>query len=549
MKRINEIKFALNEPFNPSEVLKKVAHKTKINPKDIKDINIIKESIDARKGVVFSYTVDFKVLNEQKYQHLNLKDAPEAVIPIHNQLNKTEKEQLEKSEAPLIIGFGPAGMFAALQMVQAGLKPIVFEMGEAVDDRDKSVERFWKDGILNEKSNVQFGEGGAGTYSDGKLTTRIKDNRVQFVLQALVSAGAQPEILYKQKPHVGTDVLKTVVKNIRNEIIRMGGIIHFNKEVTNLLLDTDGQVKGLEVEGGEVFYSKHIVAATGHSSRDFYKLLYDKGISMNAKPFAVGVRIEHPQSLINVSQYGKDYNSERLGAADYKLSCQTHSGRSVYSFCMCPGGVVVASASEKERLVVNGMSYSKRDLNNANSALLVAVEPSDFDSDHPLAGIEFQRKMEETAYQLGGGEYKAPVETVGDFLGNNKSLKNPYKSIADFNYEKAFHDFNPTYKPNVKNTSLKKVLPEFVWKAIEEALPVFGRKIKGYDDPRAIMTGSETRSSAPVRINRDTESLESISLKGFYPCGEGAGYAGGITSAAVDGVKVAEKIIMELINK
>lgn len=546
MIRVNEVKFGIHESFNEKSLLKKLALKAKVREEDILSYKIVRESIDARKDIVFSYTVDFELHNMNKYKNVNFTMAPLSPVPIHERLSKEEEEKLKKVKPPAVIGFGPAGMFAALQLAKVGLKPLVFEMGQPVEVRDQDVERFWKTGQLNPKSNVQFGEGGAGTYSDGKLTTRIKDPRVEFLLDALVDAGAQPEIRYKQKPHVGTDVLKKVVKNIRQQILDLGGQIFFNSEVTDLYFTPDTHaIYAIQINNQERYDVNDVVAATGHSARAFYKVLHEKGLSLSQKPFAVGVRIEHPQEIINASQYGKDYKSERLGAAEYKLSHQTKNGRSVYSFCMCPGGVVVASASEDGHLVVNGMSYSKRDLYNANSALLVTVEPSDFQSDHPLAGIEFQRAIEKKAYEVGGSDYTAPIQTLASFIGpsNGKGIDNPYAHIGSLDYNQQFANMLPTYQPKIVDKSFKEIFPHFILEALGEAIPAFGKKIKGYDDPRALITAAETRSSAPVRVNRDINTFEALGHIGFYPCGEGAGYAGGITSAAVDGIKVAEQII------
>jgi uncharacterized FAD-dependent dehydrogenase len=386
---------------------------------------------------------------------------------------------------------------------------------------------------LNLESNVQFGEGGAGAFSDGKLTTRIKDKRCDFVLKELVKAGAPEEITYIGKPHVGTDILKSVVKNIREEIKSLGGEVHFNSKLEKIKLN-EGKVQSIVVSGNEVS-CEALILSIGHSSRDTYSMLHKSGIFMENKAFAIGVRIEHPQELINVSQYGKFANHPRLKAADYKLTYQsTRMNRGVYSFCMCPGGVVVAAASEENRLVTNGMSYHARDLENANSALVVTVGPKDFEGDSPLSGMEFQRYYERLAYNLGGGGYKAPVQLVGDFLKDKKSEK--------------IGSVNPSYTAGFELKEIKECLPKYVVDTLKEGIVKFDTRIKGYGMNDAILTGIETRTSAPVKISRN-ENLESISAKGMYPAGEGAGFAGGIISAAVDGIKVAEKIIIEYKEK
>jgi len=526
--RINNITLNIEDPM---EVLTaRVAKKLEVTTDEILSLKIIKESIDARKkeNIKFNYSVEVKLYNEGS---IIFKNKDKDIIIEGNSI----KEELRRgyttlSSRPVVIGFGPAGIFAALTLAQNGYKPIVFERGEDIDTRTKTVESFWNgDTDLNLESNVQFGEGGAGAFSDGKLTTRIKDNRCTQVVEAFIKAGAPEEIAYEGKPHIGTDVLKGVVKKIREEIINLGGEVYFNSKLERVKVK-NGKLNSIIVSGNEIS-CEALVLSIGHSSRDTYEMLNSQGIFMEPKAFAIGVRVEHPQGLINQSQYGKFADHPRLKAADYKLAHQsTDLGRGIYSFCMCPGGMVVAAASEEKRLVTNGMSYHARDLQNANSALVVTVGPEDFCGDSPLKGMDFQRHYESLAYNLGGGDYKAPIQLVGDFLKDKKS--NRIGSVT------------PSYKPGYEFKELKEALPNYVVKGLKEGIHKFDTRIKGYAMRDAILTGIETRTSAPVRIIRN-EDLQSISAKGLYPTGEGAGFAGGIISAAVDGIKVAEKIIGE----
>lgn len=554
MIRINEIKFGLDEVFDDASIKAKICRKTKLKPEQLKSFWVVRESVDARKGIVFSYTIDIETTKEDLLMKNGFKQAPERFVPIDIEYKARLVDRgVENDDRPLVIGFGPCGIFAALQLARAGLRPIVLEMGEDVDARLVSVERFWKDGTLKTDSNVQFGEGGAGAFSDGKLTTRIKDNRIEFVLNEMVRAGAPDEIIYKNKPHIGTDLLCGVVKNIRNEINHLGGEVHFNSKVVDFAVEDANRINVI-TKNGCTYTSKYVVLAIGHSAREMFEQLKSRGIQMERKPFAMGVRIEHPQTLINVAQYGQYHSSEKLGAADYKLTYSATNGRSVYSFCMCPGGRVVASASEDGRLVVNGMSYHSRSLRNANSALLVNVNPEDFESDDVLAGVALQRSLEEKAYNAGGGKYLAPASKLEDFL-NLSSEENKIKTeerlrryreyYAGFgiDYEKEMSSYEVTYTPSVNYTSLVDVLKPYMYNALAEAIHHFGKQIPGFDDPRIVVTAVESRSSSPVRIMRDPDTLRSLSHASLYPCGEGAGYAGGITSSAVDGVKVAEEII------
>ena len=552
MLRISQIKLSLNESVDRLPVY--IAKALKVKDLKLKNWHIVKESADARKkpDIKFIYTVDFEAENEDillkkaaKIKGLNLVKAPDTSYEV-----PSLKSDMSDEERPVIVGFGPCGMFAALVLAEAGARPLVLERGRRVEKRTVDVEHFWETGELDASSNVQFGEGGAGTFSDGKLTTGIKDVRIAKVNSEFIAAGADYSIAYKQMPHIGTDVLRDVVKNIREKIISLGGEIRFGSCVAGI--ETENTVKNAESDKrltaliiknedtGETerIMCESAVFAIGNSSRDTFRMLYNAGVHMEAKPFSVGVRIEHPQVVINESQYGAGVNDTegRLGAAAYKLSYHCTDGRGVYTFCMCPGGVVVGAASEEGGVVTNGMSYFARDGENANSALLVDVRPEDCGADEDgktLAGIDFQEKLEKAAYELGGGGYIAPVHTLADFLKISAS-------------DKSYESVQPTYRPGVRYADLTECLPSFVTDAIREALPQMALKLRGFDMAASIMTGVETRSSSPVRIPRNKEKMQSINVCGIYPGGEGAGYAGGIMSAAVDGIKIAEKIIAEI---
>ncbi|WP_459749391.1 NAD(P)/FAD-dependent oxidoreductase, partial [Pseudomonas sp. 3A(2025)] len=435
---------------------------------------------------------------------------------------------------PLVIGFGPCGIFAGLLLAQMGFKPIVLERGKEVRQRTKDTWGLWRKSVLNTESNVQFGEGGAGTFSDGKLYSQIKDPQFhgRKVLNEFVKAGAPDEILYVNKPHIGTFRLTGMVENMRAEIIALGGEVRFEHKVSDLLID-DGQLHGVELANGERIESRHVVLALGHSARDTFRMLHGRGVYMEAKPFSVGFRIEHPQSLIDQARLGKYAGHPKLGAADYKLVYHASNGRSVYSFCMCPGGTVVAATSEPERVVTNGMSQYSRNERNANSGLVVGIDPERDYPGGPLAGIEFQERLESLAYTLGGSNYEAPAQLVGDFIAGRPST--------------ALGSVEPSYKPGVKLVDLAEALPAFAIDAIREALPVFDRQIKGYALHDAVLTGLETRTSAPVRITRGAD-MQSLNVKGLYPAGEGAGYAGGILSAGVDGIRIAEAVARDLLG-
>lgn len=525
--RVNNVTLTIDD--DKSLLKHKVAKKLKIRENEIKDLKIIKESLDARKkdAIKFNYCVDIKCNNERQIVSKIKDNSAKLEEELKDEPFKYGNKKLNTS--PVVIGLGPAGLYSALTLAKHGYKPIIFERGEDVDSRTKTVEEFWNTGKLNINSNVQFGEGGAGAFSDGKLTTRIKDKRCSFVLEELIKNGAPEEIIYVAKPHVGTDILKTVVKNIREEIKALGGEVHFNSRFEGIRKE-DGKLKSIIVNGEEI-PCECLILAIGHSSRDTYEMLHESGVNMEQKAFAIGVRIEHPQEVINESQYGKYSNHPKLKAAEYRLAYQSEEqNRGVYSFCMCPGGVVVGAASEEGRLVSNGMSYHARDLDNANSALVVTVGPEDFEGDHPLAGMEFQRYYENLSFKVGGGDYKAPVQLVGDFLSDKISTK--------------LGRVIPTYKPGYVFKDLRDCLPSYVVDTIKEGIHIFGKRIKGYDMDDAVLTAIETRTSAPVRMPRD-EKLQSVNLKGLYPTGEGAGFAGGIVSAAVDGIKVAERIMEE----
>lgn len=530
-----KIKKAVPEEYIQSGVLhsieialvkEEVAKKLKITLEEIKNIEIRKKSIDARKKdeIYFVYAVLISCDKEEK-RCKYCKDN--SVVFKKEEKRYTPQNSCTNNCTPLVVGLGPAGLFAAYILALKGKKPVVIERGMDVDRRKKEVEDFWS-GVkeLNPECNVQFGEGGAGTFSDGKLNTMTKDrdgyNR--FVLETFVKFGAPEEILYLQKPHIGTDRLCHVVKNMRNEIVALGGQVHFETKLEKINLDADGKVCSVSCTGKvDEILCDTIILATGHSARDTFLELKNMGIEMRQKPFAVGVRMEHPQNMISKSMYGEQYSI--LPVASYKLTHTTKSGRGVYSFCMCPGGQVVNASSEVGRLAVNGMSNYRREGRNANSAIVVTIGPEDFDSEDVLAGMELQRQMEESAYRVGGG--KVPVQMLRDFL-DNKSSENLGEVLPDICGEYVFGN-------------VRSILPKEVGDAIAESVPFFGKRIEGYDMPEAVVSGVESRTSSPIKMIRDSKSLQG-SVPGLYPCGEGAGYAGGITSAAMDGIRVAEAI-------
>lgn len=528
MIRINQIKVPYKNEKDEHNILKNIiAKKLKISSDDIKDFKIKRKSVDAREKpeIYFVYTVDVVIQNENRIKSSILKGDISRIRPETYNFKPTQANDLKKQ--PVIAGMGPAGLFCGYFLAINGYRPVIIERGKPVEERIKDVEHFWETGVLDTESNVQFGEGGAGTFSDGKLNTMVKDKsgRNGLVLDTLVKFGAKDEIRYINKPHIGTDVLAKIVKNMRDAITDAGGQVRFETKLTDIEVN-DGRVCSIEVNYSEKIDTDTLVLAIGHSARDTFRLLLEKGMTIIPKSFAVGVRMEHPQELIDMAMYGMRHEETDgiLGAADYKLTGHASNGRSVYSFCMCPGGHVVNASSEKEMLAVNGMSYSKRDSSNANSAIIVSVTPEDFGSDEPLAGVEFQRKLERAAYIEGGG--KIPVQLFSDF---KRGIKSDH-----------FGEIMPVTKGQAAFGDINNILPEEICDALKECIEGFGKSIKGFDRDDALMLGVESRTSSPVRIVRD-ESLQS-NIRGIYPCGEGAGYAGGITSAAMDGIKVFEAI-------
>lgn len=528
MIRVNNINVPLD--FDFSNLVGLCIHKLGIKREHIRSVRLVKKSVDARKknDVHFIISLDIEADNEDILLK-RIKGSAKAQRYAYT----IKKPDRSPKMRPVIVGFGPAGMFAALVLAQAGARPVIIERGMDVDSRTEAVELFRSKGILDTENNVQFGEGGAGTFSDGKLTTGIKDIRIGYVFEKLVEFGAPDEILYLAKPHIGTDRLKITVKNLREHVISLGGEIIFGAKFCGY--DTaDGCISSAVYEkDGNVFTvnTDNIILAAGHSARDVFEMLNDKNVSLSQKNFSVGVRIEHRKEDIDRAMYGSFAGHKALKAADYKLAVHLPNGRSLYTFCMCPGGYVMAASSEEGRLTVNGMSCFARDAENSNSALLVGVGSEDYGSTHPLAGMYFQRELEQKAFTAGGSNYNAPCITVGEFLSGKIS--------------EGFGKVRPSYMPGVKKASPDEYLPDFVCESLKLGIKEMGRKINGFGSGDAVLTGIESRSSSPVRINRD-DSLQSVSVKGLYPCGEGAGYAGGIVSAAVDGIKCAEKIIEKL---
>ncbi len=520
MLLIKNVFLPLESDFsNPAKLLAKTA---KISLNEILSAKLYRKSVDARHKNNIVFCCSF--LTELKNEKTVIKRNKNAEVYIaENYIWKCAESEIR----PIVVGFGPAGMFAGLVLSRAGLKPIIIERGESAEGRKKSVEKFFNGGELNTESNIQFGEGGAGTFSDGKLNTGTKDKRIRVVLEEFVKFGAPEKILYDAKPHIGTDILINIVQNIRNEIISLGGEVRFNTRLENLNI-ADNKITGIQLSNGEAINTNNIILAIGHSARDTFKMIFDNGLTLTKKPFSVGARIEHRQKDINNALYGDFANNTALGSADYKMAVHLENGRGVYTFCMCPGGEVVNASSEKGGIAVNGMSLNARNGENANSALLVEVYPEDLPDTDIFAGIEFQREIEKRAFTAADGF--VPFCTVGDLSG----------------IDNACGHVLPTVKPKAVKTDINSVLPEFIVDSLKSAMPLFGKKIKGFDNPNAILTFPETRSTSPIRINRD-EAFCAVGFKGIYPAGEGAGYAGGIMSAAVDGMKCAEAII-EAVN-
>lgn len=510
MLKIHQIRVEIGESLDAGHI----AAKLKARPSDILSYEIERESLDARKGDLhYSYTVYAEVRNEEKYLRLHdvtRQEKERYVLP----------EARKSDERPVVVGFGPAGMFAALILAECGLRPIVLERGCAVEERSRQITDFFEKGILNPESNVQFGEGGAGTFSDGKLTTRIKNIRISRVLEEFVEAGADPAIIYEHRPHLGTDALRTIVRAIREKIISLGGEVHFSARLTGLTVK-GGAVSGVRTQTGSLD-ARCVILAAGHSASDTYEALLQQGVRIEQKDFAAGVRVEHPQVLIDRSTYGKWAGHPSLGAASYQLTAATSVGRGVYSFCMCPGGVVIPASTEEESLAVNGMSYSARDGQNANSAILVQIPKADFDNGHPLDGFAFQKKLEKLAFRKG---FAAPAQNIRDFLG--RTVSDPVL-VTSYPRGLVMEDMHGLFSQNVN-------------RALEDGMRVFDRKIPGFIE-QGLMVGMESRSSSPIRIPRASDG-QAEGMPGLFPCGEGAGYAGGIVSSAVDGIRQAENVI------
>jgi uncharacterized FAD-dependent dehydrogenase len=534
MIRITELSLPLDSDAHT--LRKAILRRLRINDADLLDFTVYKRSYDARKknsAILFVYIIDLQARGEPAIL-ARFADDPHVRPAPDTDYHPVGHAPANLSERPVIVGFGPCGLFAALLLAQMGFKPIVLERGRDVRRRTADTWALWRKNILTPESNVQFGEGGAGLFSDGKLYSQIKDPKFhgRKVMREFVRAGAPEEIMYVSKPHIGTFRLTGVVAAMRAEIISLGGEVRFDSRVIDLLIE-NGSLEAVVLAGDETIRSRHVVLAPGHSSRDTFRMLQRRGVFIEPKPFSVGFRIEHPQSLIDAARFGKYAGHPELGAADYKLVHHAKNGRAVYSFCMCPGGTVVAATSEPQRVVTNGMSQYSRNERNANAGIVVGINPEqDFPGD-PLAGMQLQERLESHAYELGGGDYCAPGQLVGDFIRRTPSTE--------------LGAIEPSYKPGVRLGDLTHSLPDYAIEAIREALPAFGRQIRGFDRADALLTGVETRTSSPVRVTRDPDTLQSLTVRGLYPAGEGAGYAGGILSAGVDGIRVAEALARALL--
>jgi len=539
MLRLTEIKLPLIHA--EGEIRTAIIKRLGIADDELISYVVFKRGVDARKknNIQFTCTLDVAVRDETAILE-RFNNDPHVSIAPDTSYHFVAQAPQNLTSRPIVIGMGPAGLFAGLILAQMGFRPLILERGKAVRERTKDTFGLWRQGMLNPESNVQFGEGGAGTFSDGKLHSQIKDPKHlgRKVLEEFVKAGAPEEILYVSKPHIGTFRLVGMVEKMRETIQSLGGEIRFQSRVDDIEI-AEGQVTGVVLAGGEHIATNHLVLAVGHSARDTFEMIHKRGVFIEAKPFSIGLRIEHPQSLIDRARYGGNAGNPQLGAADYKLVHHASNGRSVYSFCMCPGGTVVAATSEAGRVVTNGMSQYSRNERNANAGIVVGVTPEDYPPDpnnphSPLAGMEFQRHWESRAFELGGGNYCAPGQLVGDFLAGRPSTE--------------FGTVQPSYTPGVHLCDLSSALPDYAIAAIREALPAFAKQIRGFDLADAVLTGVETRTSSPIRIKRHDGDLQSINTRGLYPAGEGAGYAGGILSAAVDGIRVAEAVALSMMR-